>query len=106
MESDQKVILKFLLNKRVDARDIANKLQTHLGENIYALRTIRFWIAEIMIDRQDLHHEISARRPLLDDIAAKILAVLAISPFESTRSVAERLPVVHPTVLLHLHVFR
>jgi hypothetical protein len=39
----------------------------------------------------------------LDDLDAKILAILDKSPFESARSIAETLGIAHSTVLLHLH---
>jgi hypothetical protein len=38
-ECDQRVIIKFLLNERVDARNIASGLQTQFGEHADALRT-------------------------------------------------------------------
>jgi hypothetical protein len=43
-------------------------------------------------------------RPPLDDIDAKILAILNKSAFESARSIAERLRVSHAIVLNHSHL--
>jgi hypothetical protein len=105
MEYNQRVIIKFLWNEGVDTRDIADKLQAQFGEHVCQLRTIRFWIAEARLGRQDLHDEIHAGRSPFDDLDAKILAILDKSPFEfeSADSIAERLLVVHPTVLRHLH---
>jgi DNA-binding MurR/RpiR family transcriptional regulator len=54
--------------------------------------------------RQDFHDEIRTGRPAIDDINAKILAILNKSPFESARSIAERLCVSHATVLNQLHL--
>jgi hypothetical protein len=99
------VIIKFLWNERVDARNIASKLQAQFAEHAYQLRTIRFWIAEARVGRQDLHDEIRTGRSPLDDLDAKILAILDNYIFKSTHSIAERLIVAGPTVLLHLHDF-
>jgi hypothetical protein len=50
-----------------------------------------------------LHNEIRTRRPPLDNLETKILAILDKSRFESAHSIAERLFVVYPTVLRYLH---
>jgi hypothetical protein len=102
-EYDQRVIIKFLWNEGTDARDIAARLQAQFAKHADRLRTVQFWITEIRLDRQDLHDEIRTRKSLLDDLDAKILAILNKSPFQSDHSIAERLLVAHPTVLRHLH---
>jgi hypothetical protein len=48
MEYDQRVIINFFWNERIDARHIADRLYAQFGEHIYQLRTIRFWIAEAL----------------------------------------------------------
>jgi hypothetical protein len=58
----------------------------------------------VRFGRQDLHNEIRTRRPLLDDVDAKFLVILNKSPFESARSIAERLRVSHAIMLNHLHL--
>jgi hypothetical protein len=105
MEYDQRVIIKFLWNEGADARDIGDKLQVQFGEHVYQLRTIRFWIAETRLGRQDLHDEIRTGRPLLDDLDATILAIFGKCLFKSAYSIIERLLVAHSTVLLHFHNF-
>jgi hypothetical protein len=75
MEYDQTVIIKFLWNEEADARQIADKRQAKFVEHSYQLRTVRFCIAEIRRGRQDLHDEIRSRRPPLDDLDSKILAI-------------------------------
>jgi hypothetical protein len=86
-------------------RHIADILQTQFGEYVDQFRTIRFWIAEPRLGRQDLHDEIRTGGPPLDDLDAKSLAILDKSPFESVHSIAiaERLLVAYPTMLWHLH---
>jgi hypothetical protein len=58
----------------------------------------------VRFDCQDLHNEIRTRRSSLDDVDAKILAILNKSTFESACSIAERLRIGHATVLEYLHV--
>jgi hypothetical protein len=64
---------------------------------------VRFWIAEVQSGRQDLYDEIRTGRLPLDDLDAKIMAILDKSSFESARSIAETLDIAHSTVLLYLH---
>jgi hypothetical protein len=37
MEYDQRIIIKFVLNERFDARDIADRLQAQFDEHAYKL---------------------------------------------------------------------
>jgi hypothetical protein len=101
------MIITFLSTEGADDQDIVGKLQTQFGEHAYQLRTIQFWIAEARLGRSDLHDEIRTERLLLDDLDAKILAILDKSPFELiySISIAERLLVAHPTVLQYLRNF-
>jgi hypothetical protein len=103
MEHDERVIIKFLWNERTDVRDIADRLQTQFAEHTDQLRTIRFWIVEARLGRQDLHNAIRTGKPPLDDLDAKILATLDKSQFESTHSISDRLLIAHLTVLQHLY---
>jgi hypothetical protein len=102
IEYDQRVIIKFLWNKRADARQIVARLQERFVKHSYRLRTVRFWIAEIWRGRQDLHDEIRSGRPSRDDLDRKSLAILDKSPFELSHSIAERLLVVQSAVLRYL----
>jgi hypothetical protein len=103
IEYDQRVIIRFLWNERINAHKITHGLQAQFGEHAYTLRTVWFWIAEAWLDRQDLHDEIRTGRPPLDDLDAKILTILDKSPFESANSIADTLGVANSTILLHLH---
>jgi hypothetical protein len=82
MEYDQRVIIKFLWNKGVDASQNAARLQKQFAEHAYQFQTIQFWITEIRRGRHDLNDEIRSRRPLLDDLDSKILAILNKSLFK------------------------
>jgi hypothetical protein len=103
MEHDQRVTIRFLLNEGTDIHDITNRLQAQFGEHAYELRTARFWIAEVWLGHQDFHDEIRTGRPPLDDLDAKIVAMLDRPSFESACSIAETLPIAYLTVLLHLY---
>jgi hypothetical protein len=97
------MIITFLLNERVDARTIADRLRAQFSEHAYKLRIIQFWIAKVWLGRQDLHDEIRTGTPPLDGLDAKTLAILDKSRFESARSIAETLRIAYSTVLLHFH---
>jgi hypothetical protein len=103
MEYDQRVIIRFLWTEGIGASEIITRLQVQFGEHAYKLRTVQFWITEVRFGRQELHDEIRTGKHPLDDLDAKILVILDKSPFESTRSIAERLCVDHAIVLEHLH---
>jgi hypothetical protein len=112
MECDQRVIIRFLHNERAYAHDIAyrlqaqtsgtdfrHRLQARFAQNAYVLRTVQFWIGEVRRDHQDLHDENRMETPLLDDLDARILAILDKFPFESALSITETLRVGLTTVL-------
>jgi hypothetical protein len=104
MEYDQRLIIRFLWNEGIEANQITPRFQAQFREHAYKFRKIRFWIAEVRFGRQDLHDKIRTGRPPLDDLDAKILAILAKSPLESACSIDERLRVGRATVLEHLNV--
>jgi hypothetical protein len=99
MKYDQRVIIRFLCNREIDAREIEERLQAQFDEHIYKFLTVRFWIAEAGFGRQDFHDEIRTRRSPLDDLDAKFLAILDKSPFEAAHSISERLLIAHSIVL-------
>jgi hypothetical protein len=102
MACDQRMIIKFLLNERINAHEIAHKIQTQSEEHVYTLRTIRFWIAQIWFGRQDLHDEIRPGQSPLDDLDAKNLARRDKLPFESAHSISKTLHVALLMTRLHL----
>jgi hypothetical protein len=95
MQFDQRVIIRFLYNEEADAHEIFRRLEAQFGDSSDALRTLKYWIGEIRRGRKDLHDEIRSGRPALDELDARILAILSKSPFESARSIAETLFVIH-----------
>jgi hypothetical protein len=40
MEYDQRVIIKFLLNEKADARHIVDELQVQFDEHVYKFQTV------------------------------------------------------------------
>jgi hypothetical protein len=99
MEHDQRVIITFRWNERAEACQIVTWLQAQFGKYSCQFRTVQFWISEIRRGRQGLYDEIRNGRSPLDDLDSKILAILDKSPFESSRSICERLVVVQSAVL-------
>jgi hypothetical protein len=87
MAGEQRVIIKFLTNEFVDAREIRMRLSAQFGEQIYAL----------------LHDGHPSVRPAFDYIDTKIISILKKAPFESARSIAQVLNVNHATLLHYLH---
>jgi hypothetical protein len=63
---------------------------------------VQFWITEVQFDRRNLRDEIRLGGPSLDDLDAKILAILNKSLFESIGSIVETLHIAQSTMLLHL----
>jgi hypothetical protein len=47
------MIIRFRHNKRTNAHDMKQRLQTQFGQEAYTLRTIQFWIGEVRRDRED-----------------------------------------------------
>jgi hypothetical protein len=94
-ESDQRMTIKFFLNKGANAGDIADRLQAQFREHADELRTVSFWIIKVQLDRQDIHEDIPTLRPPVDDLDFKILAILDTYPFKSTCSIAEILAILY-----------
>jgi hypothetical protein len=51
------MIIGFLYNEGADTHDITQRLQAQFSQNVYALRTVQFWIGEVRRDCHDLHDE-------------------------------------------------
>jgi hypothetical protein len=83
MAYDQRVIIKFLSNKRAGSCKIAAKLQRQCAERAYQFQIVQFCMTEIRRGRQDLHNEIRSGGPLLDDLDGKFFAIFEKSPLES-----------------------
>jgi hypothetical protein len=99
---EQRIIIKFLLKEGLDPDHIVAKLNQHYREHAYKPRTVYAWIGEITRGRKDLHDAIRSGRPILDDVDAAIIGLLNKNPFESARSIAERLSIAPSTVTHHL----
>jgi transposase len=66
VELEQKIIIIFVTNENMDAHEILAKLQAHVEDKEYALRTVRFWMGEIRGGREELPDEHRSGRPRLD----------------------------------------
>jgi hypothetical protein len=51
MEYDQRMIIKFRLNERINAHEITRRFQAEFDEQDYAFRTVQFWIKEVRLGR-------------------------------------------------------
>jgi hypothetical protein len=92
------MIIKFLLNKGVNASHTAARLQAQFDEHAYQLRMVQSWITEVRIDCQDIHHEIRSGKLPLDDHDATILAILHKSLSKSAHGIAKTLRIAPLTV--------
>jgi hypothetical protein len=103
MEYDQRVIIRFLFNEKVSADEIQRRLTAQFGEDSYSIRSVRRWCQYLRQGRKDLHDEQRPGRPPLDNIDAKILALLTAYPFHSAYSLADSIGISQQCVLNHLH---
>jgi hypothetical protein len=55
MQYEQRMIIRFLANRKWDANNIAAALKKDFGQDVYALGTVLGWLVEIRRGRQDLH---------------------------------------------------
>jgi hypothetical protein len=103
MESEQRVIIRFLHREDVATDEIHWRLQAQFEDASYSLRTVRRWRQDVRQGRKDVHDEPRSGRPPIDFLDTKILACLEKEPFHSAYSLAEVLHVSHSTILNHLH---
>jgi hypothetical protein len=103
MGHDQRTIIKFLHNEKANAHDIIHRLQVQFAQDAYTIRTIQFWIGEVIRGHQDILDENRMGQSPLGDLNMKILATLDKSLFKSAQSISETLRVGLAIVLWHLH---
>jgi Mn-dependent DtxR family transcriptional regulator len=102
MESDQRVIIRFLCKERVSPEDILTRLEAQFGDPTSCPRSARGWCQYARQGREDLHDEVRSGRPPIDFLEIRILALLDEQHFQSAYSIAEALGVSYSTVLSHL----
>jgi transposase len=100
MESEQRVMIKFLANNGLGADAIEEKLRAQFAEDAYSLRTVQGWIAEVKRGREDLYDEPRPGGPLARDLTRRIQEVLNHNRFESAPSIVQ---VSHSTMLKYRH---
>jgi hypothetical protein len=101
--SEQRVIVKFLFNDGLDARQITEKLRLQFYKDAYSFDAVRFWIGEMRRVREGLHDRRWRGRWSHEHIAATIQQLLTENPFESARPTAETLDISHCPVLKYFH---
>jgi hypothetical protein len=103
MMHEQRVITKFLLNDGFDARQITEKLRTQFHKDVNSFCTIQFWIGEMRRGREDLYDAPQPGKLSDEHITDTIQQLFDEDPFESARSIAETIHILHSPVLKHLH---
>jgi hypothetical protein len=105
MESDQRVIIRFLCKEHVSPEDIHAHLEAQFGDaiyNKYSERGVRRWCQYVRQGREDLHDEVRSGRPPIDFLDIRILASLDEQPFHSAYSIVKALCVSHTIIFSHL----
>jgi hypothetical protein len=103
MDSEQRVIIRFLHREGVAPDEIRTRLRAQFGDDTYSSRSVRRWYPYVRQGWEDLHDEARPGQPLIDFLDLQILGCLEKEPFHSAYSLAEVLGVSHTTILNHLH---
>jgi hypothetical protein len=103
MRYEQRVIIRFLHNEKVDPHAIHQRLHAQFGLDTYGLRTVQYWCQLFTLGRDDLHEKDRPGRPPIDYVDAEILGCLQKEPFSSSHSLAQTLNLSQSTVLDRLH---
>jgi hypothetical protein len=83
MESDQRVIIRFLCKQGIPAEDIHPRFEAQFGEDTYGPRRVRQWCQYVWQGREDLHDEVRLGRPPIEFLDIRILALLDQEHFHS-----------------------
>jgi len=99
---EQRYVIKFLRTKGLKLPAIVQELSNTYGADAYPETDVKYWIHELKLGREDLHDQGGPGRPPLDDVDAKILALLQKEPYSSVRTLSESLRYPPTTVYRHL----
>jgi hypothetical protein len=105
MESDQRVIIRFLCKERVSPEDIHARLETQFGDVTDSEWSVQRGYQYVRQGCEDMHDELRSGRPPTDFLDIRILALLGEQPFHSAYSTAEALGVSHSIILSHVREF-
>jgi hypothetical protein len=102
-EYNQRVIIKFLHDDRLNTDQITDELRPQCREDLLSLRGVQFWIAEVRRSREDFDDDHRPGRPFAEDLTPKIRELSDENPFESTRAIGETFRILHSNALRSLH---
>jgi hypothetical protein len=102
MESDQRIIIRFLCKELVSPEDVHARLEAQFEDTTYREQSVRRCFQSVRQGSEDLHDEGRSGRPPIDFLEVRIPVFLGEQPFHSAYSIAEALGVSRSTILSHL----
>jgi hypothetical protein len=102
MDSEQRVIVRFLYREELAPAKIHTRLKAQYGDDAYSLRSVQHWCQFVRQGRENRHDDDRVGRPTLDFIDFKIIAFLDREPFYSAYSLADAISILHSIILRYL----
>jgi hypothetical protein len=102
MESEQRVVIGFLLKENANADDIHKRLQAQSTDDPGRIRSVRRWYQSIRHGREDVHDDPRSGCEPIDFIDPRISSVLERELFRSAHSLGEIVIVSYSTVIRRL----
>jgi len=102
VELEQRFVIKYLRRKGMKLYAIHQELCSTYGEAVYSIETVKYWLHQIKLEREDLTDQPTSGRPPLDDLDASIMRELLREPFSSVRSLEDATGIPAATVYRRL----